>query len=123
MPRGKKCRRICAMPQVYEFAPLNREDAETVQLGIDELETIRLLDYERLTQEECAVQMNVARTTVTSIYEEARNKIAQALIGGKRLVIAGGNYELCEKAAHCCGRCGTECNGCKKECRKKEQEK
>ena len=32
------------MPQVYEFAPLNREDAETVQLGIDELETIRLLD-------------------------------------------------------------------------------
>lgn len=123
MSRGKKCRRICAMPKIQEFVPEGVHTSKIVEMGIDELETIRLIDYEDLTQEECALQMNVSRTTVTAIYDSARKKTAQALIGGQTLVIRGGHYALCEDSKQCCGRCGKECEGCKKKCKKKEREK
>ena len=38
--------------------------------------------------------MNVARTTVTAIYDSARKKIADAIVHGKRLLIAGGCCEF-----------------------------
>ncbi len=61
---------------------------------LDEYETIRLIDYEKKTQEECAEAMGVSRATVTGIYETARHKIADALISGKRLRITGGSYRI-----------------------------
>lgn len=63
-------------------------------MSLDEFETIRLLDREGLTQEQCAERMGIARTTVTAIYESARQKVADALVEGKRLLIRGGNYRL-----------------------------
>ncbi len=62
-------------------------------MTVDEYEAFRLLDDEGLTQETCAARMNVARTTVTAIYDSARKKIADALVHGKRLLIAGGCCE------------------------------
>ena len=96
MPRTTKCRRIYGFPDYYSFIP---EDAdagsiETITLSLDEFETIRLLDHEGLNQEECAVRMGVARTTVTAMYESARKKIIGAIVEGKRLCIAGGNIEI-----------------------------
>ena len=38
--------------------------------------------------------MNVARTTVTTIYERARTKLADAIVNGKFLVIEGGHVHL-----------------------------
>jgi predicted DNA-binding protein (UPF0251 family) len=52
-------------------------------MTIDEYETIRLIDLEKLTQEECATQMNISRTTVQGIYDVARKKIAESLVNGK----------------------------------------
>ena len=40
--------------------------------------SIRLIDWVGLTQEQCAAQINVARTTVTGIYDSARHKLADA---------------------------------------------
>lgn len=73
-------------------------------MTVDEYETIRLIDLEGLTQEECAKQMNVARTTVQGIYAEARRKIAQSLVHGRVLLIEGGEYRLCEGPGAGCGR-------------------
>ena len=73
MSRPQKCRRVCTLPRCGGFRPM--EDAPwsgTVTLGVDEYEVIRLIDLEGLTQEQCAVQMEVARTTVTGIYLSAR---------------------------------------------------
>ncbi len=104
MPRPVKKRHICAIPDVKEFLPGSRCCTETVELGLDEFETIRLIDYLCLTQDDCARQMNVARTTVQAVYNTARQKLADALVNGKRLVITGGSYLVCPSSGSCCGR-------------------
>ena len=54
-------------------------------------------------QEECAIRMNVARTTVQRIYNNARAKIAKSMVEGKALSIEGGNYKLCTNRNNTCG--------------------
>lgn len=94
MPRPKRCRRICGYPEYWSFAPEGSDSIETVVFKLDEYETIRLLDYQKMTQEECAEAMGVSRATVTSIYETARFKIADAMVNGKRIRITGGSYRI-----------------------------
>ena len=90
MPRPVRCRRVERMPVFRSFSPDDIVAAESVRMTVDEYEALRLLDDEGLTQEACAARMNVARTTVTAIYDSARRKVADALVHGKRLLIAGG---------------------------------
>jgi predicted DNA-binding protein (UPF0251 family) len=98
MPRPTKRRRVCRMPENSRFGPLNDGlgSKATVVMTVDEYETIRLIDFDALTQEECAALMDVARTTVQGIYAQARKKLAEALVTGKMLIIQGGEYRLCE---------------------------
>ena len=93
MPRPTRCRRIARIPAFRSFSPDDVDSSESVSLTIDEYEALRLLDGEGLTQEECALRMNIARTTVTAIYDSARKKIADVIVNGKRLLIAGGCCE------------------------------
>ena len=111
MPRPKKCRRICAMPTHEGFGPLGKGCASSIKMTLDEYETIRLIDLQGLTQEDCSTQMGISRTTVTGIYEHARYKLADALVNGKQLFIEGGDITLCEhqndrckmaESTHCC---------------------
>ncbi len=94
MSRPVRCRKICSLPDFWTFAPEGDEVSEEVFMTLDELETIRLMDCQLLTQEECSESMGVARTTVTAVYESARRKIADCLVHGKRLVISGGAWSL-----------------------------
>ena len=94
MPRKQRCRWIEGYPDHWEFSPEEISHEEPVVMTLDEFETIRLLDREGLTQEQCAEKMGIARTTVTAIYESARRKVADALVDGKQLLIRGGNYQL-----------------------------
>ena len=94
MPRPVRCRRIEHMPVYRSFSPDDITANESIRMTVDEYEAVRLLDVEGLTQEACADRMNVARTTVTAIYDSARKKIADAIVHGKRLLIAGGCCEF-----------------------------
>ena len=109
MARPRKWRRVCCVPESNLFGPLDTPlmDDNPIIMTVDEYETIRLIDLEGLMQEECAEQMDVARTTVQRIYIEARQKIADALINGKMLKIEGGDYQLYNdnETAYRCGRC------------------
>lgn len=105
MPRPKRVRRVCAAPIYSEFSPEGEGRLDTVILTVDEYEVLRIVDYEKKTHEECALLMDIARTTVTEIYESARYKVADAIINGKRLLIAGGNYRFCDgEISDQCGR-------------------
>ena len=80
MPRPPRCRRICGVPQVDTFCPNGCENTEPILLTLDEFEVIRLVDLEQKTHEQCAVQMDISRSTVQEIYESARRKIAACLV-------------------------------------------
>lgn len=94
MPRKARCRCICGYPDYWTFVPEGAASDEVIVMSLDELETIRLIDKEGLTQEECAAKMGVSRTTVTGIYDSARRKLATSLIDGKKLQISGGSYRI-----------------------------
>ncbi|MGI6659362.1 MAG: DUF134 domain-containing protein [Dethiobacteraceae bacterium] len=109
MARPRKRRKVCCLPERNLFGPLSSvpTDQDVTILTVDEFETIRLIDLEGLKQEECAERMNVARTTVQRIYNDARKRIAEAIVNGSVLKIEGGDYKLYDESerAHGCGRC------------------
>ena len=109
MPRPQKLRIVCKEPTSRDFAPTCKCHQSTVVLTVDEYETMRLIDYLDLTQEECASQMQVARTTVQGVYNQARKKLADAIVNGKRLIIEGGNYTVCSHSDKGCN--GKACIG------------
>lgn len=117
MPRPKKWRKVCCMPRNTEFVPvgMNFQSDDTVVMTVDEYETIRLIDHENFTQEECAGYMKIARTTVQQIYNHARQKLSVLLVEGKPLVIRGGEYQLCDgNEPYCrCGGCQRNRRGCR----------
>lgn len=108
MPRPMKWRKVCSMPETNQFGPLDPSNGTrgSVVMTVDEYETIRLIDLEHFTQEECALHMNVARTTVQGIYNEARRKLAESLVNGKVLLIGGGEYRICDGKESGCGSPG-----------------
>ena len=107
MARPFKARRVCSQPTIDVFGPLNQECETRVELTLEEYETIRLIDLLDCTQEECATQIGVARTTVQAVYNSARKKLADCLVNGRQLQIRGGNYRLCPESGNCCGKdCG-----------------
>lgn len=110
MPRPKKCRKVCSMPRIREFSTSD-ESGKFVTLTVDEYESIRLIDKQHFSQEECAAYMQVARTTAQQIYNNARAKIADALVLGLGIRIEGGDYRLCDGNEHKC-----DCGGCEKHC-------
>jgi uncharacterized protein len=62
-------------------------ELEEVALILDELEAVRLADYEGRYHEDAAREMKVSRATFGRIVKEARHKIAEALTQGKALRI------------------------------------
>lgn len=106
MSRPKHHRNILAPPKMQGFKPFGipKSALESVILQYDEYESIRLLDYEGLNQEQAAAQMNVSRPTLTRIYEQARKTIAQALVTGKMILIEGGEVHF-ETQWFRCKRC------------------
>ena len=104
MPRPRKFRNVCHFPRNLRFLPEeNGEKKPPVVLSIDEYETLRLIDREGFSQEECGERMNVARTTVQLIYTSARKKLADMLVEGRELRIEGGEYRLCNGNVASCG--------------------
>ncbi|ACV61186.1 protein of unknown function DUF134 [Desulfofarcimen acetoxidans DSM 771] len=109
MSRPPKCRRVEHVPHLTYFKPAGVPlcDLEEVCLTVEELESVRLKDYEGLEQEACAEKMGISRPTFHRIVIAARAKIADALVYGKAIRVNGGNFELAmEKIV--CSNCNHE---------------
>jgi predicted DNA-binding protein (UPF0251 family) len=79
---------------------------EVVELRLDELEAFRLADQEGLHHTVAGKKMGVSRATFGRILEEARRKIAEALIEGKVLQFGGGEVRTARKREYACQDCG-----------------
>jgi hypothetical protein len=97
--RPRLRRTIAGSPESRCYKPCcHPEEGQGISLLPDEIELIRLIDLEGLEQEEAAEKLGVSRKTAWRDLHEARRKIADALVNGKGIEMAG-----CTKAAE--GRC------------------
>lgn len=123
MARPQKSRKVCNPPKMMGYKPfgVSISEIDVVRLKYEEFESIRLLDYDKLSQEQAAEKMDVSRPTITRIYNRAKETIAKAFVEGKAIEIEGGNYEM-EKDWYRCTRCykliqgienHTKCKDCK----------
>ena len=94
--RGRKrgTRWISAIPDVRRFSPVDREPMGTIRMSYEELETIRLIDYQDMSQEEAATMMGISRKSLWSDLHSARAKLAAAVIEGREIAIEGGNFRI-----------------------------
>jgi len=92
MPRPCCLRHIGHAPCADYFKPagIPVHMLEEVVLALDELEALRLADFDGLYQEQAAEQMKISRPTFSRVIEQARRKVADALIHGKALRLEGG---------------------------------
>ena len=100
MPRPFICRRVWFKPGITYFKPAGVPIAGLIEtvLTVDEIEAIRLKDYEGMDQEKAAKKMNISQPTFHRLVTIARKKIADALVNGKAIRIEGGNYKMAEQA-------------------------
>lgn len=109
MPRPCKWRYVGYSPDFRVFSPTRAplSALDEVCLTFDEIEALRLADYEDLYQDEAAQRMKISRQTFGNIVSSARRKIADFLLNGKKLIIEGGTVMTAERFFKCFG-CGNE---------------
>ncbi len=91
--RGRRW--IEQIPEINQFKPNGQICPQmTTILSVEELEALRLVDLEDLTQEEAAALMGVSRKTLWNDLQRARKKVVNALVNGHTICIQGGNYVL-----------------------------
>ncbi|MGQ4832381.1 MAG: DUF134 domain-containing protein [Candidatus Asgardarchaeia archaeon] len=97
--RPPKMRWISFTPLPYRFLPIPPnvpappwlEQLATpppIVIQPDELEALRLVDFENMTQEEAGKAMGVSRGTIWRLVQSGRKKLIQAIIEGHEIVIS-----------------------------------
>ena len=108
-PRPFRLRKISNPPVVSGFKPYgykkNQGRNESIFLHLEEYEALRLCDFEMLNHQQASVLMAVSRPTLTRIYSRARQKVAEALVLGKQIIIEGGKVYFDSEwfSCHTCG--------------------
>jgi predicted DNA-binding protein (UPF0251 family)/predicted Fe-Mo cluster-binding NifX family protein len=117
MPRPPIERAVVGVPRITLFKPAGvpARELEQLRLTVDELEAIRLVDLEGLSHEQAAEGMGVSRQTVGRVLERGRAKVAEALVGGKAILIGGGKYRVAPPcgaadAGSPCGAAAARCS-------------
>lgn len=108
-PRPFILRKISNPPVISGFKPYGNKQksgrTESVFLYLEEYEALRLCDYEMLNHHQASALMAVSRPTLTRIYSKARQKIAEALVLGKQIIIEGGKIYF-DSGWFSCKSCG-----------------
>lgn len=89
MPRHRIRRCLRFRPQTLYFKPqgVPLRHLEEVVLARDELEALKLKDYDNLIQEEAAQKMGISQPTFQRILTSARQKVTSAIVEGKAVKI------------------------------------
>ncbi|MFP3984618.1 MAG: DUF134 domain-containing protein [Candidatus Bathyarchaeia archaeon] len=74
--------------QVDKLVPTPQTNPDPILIEPAEVEALRLVDLEELSQEEAGQRLGVSRGTVWRLLQSARKKVAQALTEGRPLVVS-----------------------------------
>lgn len=82
MPRCKKqrCCRLLENERIFKPTGIPLLEMEIIDIEIDELEAVRLCDYEGKSQIETAEIMGISRGTVQRLLNSGRRKILDGLL-------------------------------------------
>jgi predicted DNA-binding protein (UPF0251 family) len=105
MPRRRKRRHCAFQPRANWFFPgLGMgSPGSPVELGLDELEAMRLVDLLGKDQAAAGAEMGISRGTVQRLLYSGRAKVVQALLEGRPIRLRGGQEPLLR-----CAACGFE---------------
>ena len=78
------------IPSIDRFNPFPQSNSEPIYIEPAELEVLRLVDLEGLSQEEAGEKMGISRGTVWRLLQSARKKSAQALTEARPLIVSAG---------------------------------
>ena len=92
--RPHKIRMVRNLPKITKFSPRGKPGRpEEVELSLDQLEALRLADYEGLEQDAGAKIMRISRPSFGRILRQARHVIADGIVNGKIIRIQGGHVQ------------------------------
>ena len=96
MPRCKKVRCCRTLNGEYIFKPngIPLSETEIIEIEIDELEALRLCDYEGKNQIETAEIMKVSRGTIQRLLNSGRKKILEGLLYQQSIKLKNTHLEL-----------------------------
>ncbi|MFP4656489.1 MAG: DUF134 domain-containing protein [Candidatus Woesearchaeota archaeon] len=94
--RPRKIKIVNFEPCVTYFKPhgVPLDQLEETELTIDELETLRLLNIEKMSQSDAATKMRIHQSTFQRTLARATAKVTDSLVNGKAIKIQGGEYEM-----------------------------
>ena len=103
MSRPRKNRKICNPPKMKGFKPFGLPicEIENIKMTFEEYESIKLINYEMLSQDQASEQMSISRPTFTRLYNTALKSIAKAFVEGRMITIKGGQVYFDSNWYHC----------------------
>lgn len=90
MPRPRLPRKVDFHAKTNYFKPagIPMRFLQQEILNPDEVEAIRLIDHDEISQEKACKNMNISQSTLSRLLKSGRKKISQALIHGKAIKIS-----------------------------------
>jgi len=93
--RPIKPRIVRKEPPVKQFSPRGRIGRPNhIELKYEEFEAIRLYDHTGLNQRDAAKFMGISQQTFSRILKNGRRMLAEALVNGKIINVAGGEFKI-----------------------------
>lgn len=89
MARPKLCKRLRFNPKAHYFKPqgIPMYELDEIILTKEEMEAVKLKDFDGLEQTKAAEKMNTSQSTFQRILSSARIKISEAIVKSKALKI------------------------------------
>jgi predicted DNA-binding protein (UPF0251 family) len=75
-------------PRTNRFVPEPSTNSPPILIEPAEVEALRLVDLEGLSQEAAGIEMSISRGTVWRLLQSARKKVARALTEGRPLAVS-----------------------------------
>ncbi|MHA1276822.1 MAG: DUF134 domain-containing protein [Candidatus Helarchaeota archaeon] len=122
MPHGRRWRKGCGtqgrgrprfhriiskIPNAKGFDPIDPKtvklpapEEDAIVLEIDELEAMRLVDGENLTQDEAGVRMQISRGSIWRLLQSGRRKIITAIFENRPIRISFDSLEKIDETSN-----------------------